>query len=86
MSAPESQSWEEKWVTIDSPYEAGTPGIQRAEKAQEKNSNVYSKYVTHKYFQDSVQEILHISNVTTGKGSKWGGELWDQALSCGPKV
>lgn len=28
MSAPESQSWEEKWVTIDSPFkEAGIPGI-----------------------------------------------------------
>lgn len=56
MNTSEFLSWEEKRVTIDSPSEKEHQGFQKTEKAQEKNSNVYSKYVTHKHFQDSVRK------------------------------
>lgn len=51
MNTSEYLSWEKKRVTIDSPSEKEHQGFQKIEKAQEKNSNVHSKYVTHKHFQ-----------------------------------
>lgn len=49
MNTSEFLSWEEKRVTIDSPSEKEHQGFQKTEKVQEKNSNVHSKYVTHKH-------------------------------------
>lgn len=49
MNTSEFLSWEEKRVTIDSPSEKEHQGFQKTEKVQEKNSNVHSKYITHKH-------------------------------------
>ena len=49
MNKSEFLSWEEKRVTIDSSSEKEHQGFQKTEKVQEKNSNVHSKYVTHKH-------------------------------------